>query len=271
MSMTNGVSFFDKSLCLFKDGAIATASTNPAAENLVLGQDKYYRWESSGSDDSQTETITITFPNAVEISRLFVLGHNLKNFSITTADGSFLNVNSLDATGGTGISETAYNRSTAYYEFTPVTLNDLTITMNTTQTVDAEKFVTQIIATNEIGTLRGFPNVSEIGIDRNLIKDKSITGRSIIEKGHEVVGFSMSLNSYPHQEDIDILDALHNRENPFLVWLCGGKPDNFRLKQRGWRLEDVYQMQVAGAIANGYEKNVYTLGARARYSFEEVA
>lgn len=271
MSMTNGVSFFDKSLCLFKDGAIATASTNPAAENLVLGSSKYYRWESAGSDDTTTETLVIIFPEAVSISRIFILGHNLKDFEITSTDGAFLNVASLDATGATGIEEAVFSRETAYYEFTPLETDNLTLTMRKTQVADEEKHVTQIIATNEIGTLRGFPNITDVGLNRNLVSDKTITGKYVIEKGHEVADFSMALNSYPHQEDLDILDGLHDRENPFLVWLCGGKPDNFRLKQRGWRLGDLYQMQVSGSSNNGYEKNVYKLGAKARYSFREVA
>lgn len=271
MSLTGGVSFYDKSKILLKDGASAAASSNTPAQNYVLGNDKYHRWESSGSDDTTQETLTITFPQATEISRIFVLNHNLKAFEITSSDGSFTNVSSLDASGLTGISETAFDKKVAYYEFDSITVDDLTLTMDTTQVADAEKYVGQIIATNEIGTLEGFPDVSGVGLDKNLIKDKTINGKGIIEKGYEVSDFLMRLNSYPIQADIDILDALHDRENPFLVWLCGGKPDNFRLKQRGWRLEDLYQMQVSDSIQNGYNKNVYSLGVSGRYSFEEVA
>ena len=207
MSLSGGISFFDKSKCLFKDGASAVASSNGDAQNLCLGQNKYYRWESSGSDDTTTETLAITFPSAVSVSRIFLLGHNLKNFSITSADGSFSNVTSLDATGGSGISETTYSRSMAYYEFDAITLDDLTLTMNTTQTADEEKYVTQIIATNELGTLAGFPTVPGVDIDRNLNADQVITGQRIIEKGFEVAGFNMSLLNYPYQADVDVLDA----------------------------------------------------------------
>lgn len=270
MSLTGGVSFYDKSLNLFKDGITAVASTNTAAQNLPLGTNKFLRWESIGSDDTTTETLVLSFPSAVSISRIFLLGHNLKNFSITSADGSFSNVTSLDGTGLSGISETAYNRSMAYYEFDALSLDDLTVTMDTTQTADEQKHLTQIICTNEIGTLLGFPVVPSVRISRNLTKDKTITGRSIIEKGYESHSFDMRLNNYPYQADIDILDSLHNREDPFLVWLCGGVIDNFRIQQRGWKLEDLLQMQINEDMQNGYEKNVYSLGVTGRYSYEEV-
>jgi len=270
MSLSGGISFFDKSLSLFKDGVTAAASSNTAAQNLALGSNKYYRWESAGSNDATTETLVLTFPASVSISRIFLMGHNLKNYTITSADGSFSNVKSLDASGLSGISETAYARSMSYYEFTPITINDLTITMNTTQTANAQKFLNQIICTNELGTLRGFPNLTAVSIDRNLIKDRTISGRSLIEKGVETAAFDLRLNNYPYQGDVDLLDALHNREKPFLAWLCGGKIDNFRIQQRGWKLEDVYQMQIDAALKNGYERNVYSLGVSGSYSFEEV-
>jgi hypothetical protein len=270
MSLSGGISFFDRSLSLFKDGITAVASSNTAAQNLALGSNQYLRWESNGSDDTTQETLTLTFPNTVSVSRIFILGHNLKNFSITSNDGSFTNVNSLDGTGLTGISETAYNRETAYYEFDAVSLDDLILTMDTTQTADEEKHVTQIIVTNELGTLAGFPELTNVQISRNPTRDKTITGRSIIEKSYEARSFNLRLLNYPYQADVDILDSLHEREKSFLVWLCGGKPDNFRIKQRGWKLGDLMPMQIDNNLQNGYEKNVYSLGVTGRYSFEEV-
>lgn len=270
MSLGGGVTFFDNSLSLFENGITAAASSNTAAQNLCLGFNPYYRWESSGSDDSTTETLVITFPSPVSISRLILLDHNLKEFTVTTTAGSFSNVIGLDPTGASAISETDYDRNTAYYEFSPITVSNLTLTMEKTQIVDQEKFIGQIIATNELGTLRGFPDITAVGIDRDITKDKTLSGKYIIQKGYEQRSFSMRLINYPYQDDLDLLDSLHVRENPFLVWLCGGKPDTFKLKQRGWRINDIIKMQVDSSLQNGYEKNVYTLGATGRYSFEEV-
>jgi len=273
MSMSGGISFFDKSLSLYKDGAQAAASSNTPDQNLLLSGNKYYKWQSIGSDDLTTETITITLANTISISRIFLLNHNFKNFQIQYDNGSpadFTGVTGLDSYSGSSIDVTNFARDTAYFEFTPVTTDTIIITADTTQTADAEKFLQQFIATNEIGTLTGYPKLNGISIDRNIRKEEAHSGRFQIQKGYEVAGFDLSLNYYPEQGDIDLLDSLHDRENPFLVWLCGGLPDQFRIKQRGFNLSDLYQMQIDDSLRNSYEKNVYLLGVNQRYSFIEA-
>lgn len=273
MSLTGGVSFFDKSKCLFKDNATAVASSNIAAQNLCLGTNKNYQWESIGSDDVTTETITITLPASTTFNRIFILGHNLKAFQISVTGDTFANLLSEEATAtisGGDIDQTACAKTTSYFEFDSVTGTEVVLTMDTTQVVDAEKAVNQIILTTEIGTLIGFPMINGVNLDPNIDKDKTITGGTIIEKGAEYANFDMKLNTYPRQDDIDILNTVHSRQDPFLVWLCGGVPDNFRLQQPGWRLQDIYQMHTDARLKNGYRGNIYSSGVNQKYGFQEV-
>jgi hypothetical protein len=273
MSMTGGISFYDKSKSLFKDGASAVASSNTAAQNLCLGTNKYFKWISSGSNDSTTETLVITLPVSTEISRLFLIDHNLKAFTVKYGAGAgsdFAGVTGLDSYSGSLISVSNFARDTAYFEFTPVTTNRLILSMTTTQTVNAEKYLNQFIVTNEIGTLEGYPKINNVSLDRNSRREEAISGRFQIQKGYEIAGFDLSLSTYGKQDDLDILDQLHDRETPFLAWLCGGKPDQFRLKQRGFRAKDLYQMQIDRALRNSYDKNVYVMGVNQSYSFLEV-
>jgi len=81
----------------------------------------------------------------------------------------------------------------------------------------------------------------------------------------------INLNTYPGQADIDLLDSLHDRDVPFIVWANGGNPSGFRFSQRGWRLKDVYQMQTLGGASNGYANNIFIMGVDADYSFVEVS
>ena len=271
MSMTGGISFYDKNKSLFDDGSTCVASTNTADQNLVLGTNKYFKWESIGSDDVTTETLTITLPSAISLSRIFLLDHNFKNFGIQYgASLDFANVTGLDSYSDNQILETGFSRNTAYYQFDAVTTDTIIISIDTTQTVDAEKFLHQFIITNELGTLTGFPDMTGIKLDRNDRKDKAISGRLHIEKGYETASFRLKLASYPVQADIDLLDSLHSRELPFLSWLNGGKPDQFRFEQRGFRLEDVYQVKVDKPAKNSFNKNIYVLGVNQSYSFMEV-
>jgi hypothetical protein len=273
MSMTGGISFYDKSKSLYKDGASAVASSNTAAQNLCLGTNKYFKWISSGSDDSTIETLVVTLPNPVEISRLFLIDHNLKAFTIkygAMAGSNFSNVVGLDSYSDSKIQLTACARNASYFEFTPVTTDRLILTMTTTQTANAEKYLNQFIVTNELGTLEGYPKINGVTLDRNARREEAISGRFQMQKSYEVAGFDLSLSTYPKQDDLDLLDSLHEREEPFLCWLCGGLPDQFRLKQRGFREKDLYQMQIDKALRNSYEKNVYIMGVNQSYSFLEV-
>ena len=273
MSMTGGISFFDKNRALFKDGASAVASSNTDDQNLILGQNKYYSWQSNGSDDMTTETITITLAAAISISRIFLVNHNFKAFQIQYDNGSptdFANVAGLDSYSGNSIDVTNFSRNTAYFEFDAVTTDTIIITVDTTQTVGAEKVLGQFIATNEIGTLTGYPVLNRVRSNRNIKRERSVTGRNHIQKGFEVASFDLNLQSYPLQADIDILDSLHQREDNFLVWLCGGKPDQFRLTQRGFLIDDIYEMQVTAPLENGYKDNVYRHGVQQKYNFEEA-
>lgn len=273
MSMTGGISFYDKNKALFADGATCVASSNTADQNLILGTNKYFRWQSSGSNDATTETLTITLPVATAISRIFLVGMNFKAFQIQYDNGSpadFTGVTGLDSYSDSEIDVTLFDRTTAYFQFDSVTTDTIIITVDTTQTVNAEKYLNQFIATNELGTLVGFPGMSGIGLDRNDRSEKSITGRYHIEKSYESTEFDLSLKTYPVQADIDLLDDLHDREDPFLVWLCGGKPDQFTYTQRGFRVQDVYQMKVDRGLKNGYYQNIYVAGVNQAYSFKEV-
>lgn len=271
--MSGGISFYDKSLSLYADGATVAASSNTPDQNLCLSNNKYYRWESSGSDDLTTETLTLTLPSAISISRLFLVNHNFKAFQVQYDNGSpadFANVLGLDSYSDSAIDVTNFTRNTAYFEFDAVTTDTIILTVDTTQTADAEKYLGQFIVTNELGTFEGYPKLNGVSIDRNIRREEATSGRFQIQKGYEVAGFDLSLSTYPKQNDITLLESLHDRENEFLVWLCGGLPDQFRIKQRGFRVNDLYQMQIDKALRNAYDKNVYLMGVNQTYSFVEV-
>ena len=271
MSITGGISFFDGSQSLFDTGSTAVASSNTTDQNLPLGTNNVFKWESNGSDDATTEEYTVTLPTSISISRLFLVNHNFKKFQVQYgASLDFANVVGLDDYSDSKIDVSDFTRNTAYFEFDAVTTDTLILTIDTTQVVDAEKFLTQFIVTNELGTLVGYPKISPLMLDRNIKKQKAISGRSHIQKGYEVGDFNLSLTRYPLQDDIDLLEDLHERESSFLVWLCGGLPDQFRIKQRGFRVESLFNMQVDRPLSDSYDKNIYVLGVNQKYSFLEV-
>lgn len=278
MSLTGGISFFKRSKSLFKDGASAVASTGSSEASLVLGTNKFFKWSSVGSDDTTVETITISFPAAVQITRIFLADFNWKEFTVKYGGvpSDFTNVVGIDGVLGGGIAETVFARDTAYYEFDAVTTDTIEITVTKTQVVDAEKTLVIFIATEELGTLIGFPPNKGIKLNRNEKSEKAISGRLSVEKSYETASIGLNPKSFAGrtdvigQADIDLMDSLHDSNVSFIVWANGGVPDQFRFIQRGWRLKDVYHMQTVKGTNNAYDKNVYVMGVNQKYNFVEV-
>jgi len=273
LDITGGVKILDRNLALLKDGSTASASSNDTAAKYLLSNNKYVRWESSGSNDVTTETLTINLSKTRTLDRLFILDHNFKNYSITYNDGTeFTNVSNLDVDLAGGITETGYSKSTTYYKFDAVSVDSVVISVDTTQVANAQKFLREFIATIELGTLAGFPRVQNVKHDRNIREDEVISGRKIIQKGYETTSFNMDFKTYPIQADINLLETIHLKEDSFLVWLCGGRygTDHFTIEQRGWRIGDVYNMQIRKALGADYAKSIYQNGVDTKVNFIEV-
>lgn len=281
MSITGGVKFFNRNQALFEFGATATASSGEVAIARALDKNPITKWRSLGSSDSSTETITVTLPDAITIDRIILQDHNFKQFQVKYDSSGmftdFTNVLGIDGSLGGGISETAFADDTAYYEFDSVTTSSIQLTIDTTQTVDAEKFISQIIVTSEIGTFNGFPLISGITPSRNQRNRKVLSGRSIVQKGQETMAFDLDFSNYgvskaDFRADLDIAMTLFDREDPFLVWLCGGRrgSDYFRYTLRGFRLKDIYQMQTLNDYELSYRDNVYINPASLKVDLEEA-
>ena len=279
MSLTGGISFYKRNKASFEDGSTAVASTGSAEASLTIGTNKFFKWSSVGSNDTITETITITMPAAVTIDRIFLADHNWKEFTVKFDGGTdFTTVVGIDGALGGGITEAAFVRDTAYYEFDAVTATTIEITVTKTQTANQEKTLVLFIATEELGTFTGFPQHKGVRLNRNDKVETAISGRMHVEKSYESASLQLTLKTYASgttdadgQEDIDLLDTLHDLNIPFLVWSNGGVPSNFRFEQRGWRLKDIYQMQTVKGTINAYDRNVYIMGVNQKFSFVEVA
>jgi len=398
MTISDKIKVFEPSKALKKNGASITTSSG-AGGNYVLSMNKTVAWHSVGSDDSTTETLTITLPFAVDINRIFLIKHNFKSFKIQyDTNSEFTNVYGLtgvlkpdvilngDFSNWTGddpddwsilgtedfntfvtedingakfvtagnligleqniltigkeytikivvhsvttgslkvgdnlsvdnifnqistagtyettftatstdlkiarfagglpnefiitslelttnlLKEDDFSLNTAYYEFDLVNTDTIKIIVNKTQTPDAEKSLSIFIATEEISTFAGYPKRSSISHDPNNRASQVENGKYIIQRGFD--SFSCSLEvQYTIEEDINLIDQLFTRNQPFLLWICGGSTEQFKVVQRGWRLEDVYQVQAVGSLKANYRSDVTKLSPITGLSFVEV-
>jgi hypothetical protein len=277
MSITGHVKFFEPSQCLAVNGATITASSGNSSSGYMLDRNPDTRWRSVSSDDTTTETITITFASSA-ISRLLFLDINWKQFTVKYNSGGtwtdLAAVAGLDSSGGSAISETVFADDTAYYEFTEVTTTGIQITVTKTQTANQEKYCAQMIATSEIATLLGWPIISSVQADRSIRKQKTLSGKVSVIKSLESVAINMDFENYPssstYNADMDVIMELHDREDPFIVWLCGGRRGSyFGYILRGFRLRDAITMQISEALDLSYTNSIYKGSLNASVKFEE--
>jgi len=286
MALTGTIAFYLKNKGLLVDGSSIVASTGTDTANYVLGTNRYLEWESVGSDDTTTETLTITFPSSQTIDRIFLVDHNFKEFDIMYDVAStwtdFTTVVGLDGALVGGVSETTFDKDTAYYEFDSVTTTMIRIRATKTQVADEEKTLRTFIGTEEIGSLTAFPLVKN-SFTRNSRINKTLSGRSSVIKSYDVINrINLSFQSNPYQNDQDIIETLYDSDFPFLVWLSGGKygasenpdctgtPDWFKIQQKGWDLKDIYQVNTDGQIDPNFFKNIFRLDTVFKVKLLEV-
>jgi hypothetical protein len=305
--ITGGIKFFEQSYCLFKNGATATASSNNSAINTILNYDKDNGWVSSGSAEDTIETITITLPTSTTFSRMFLLNHNFsfydiyygnyQNFSnvitltlpygignytdesgafYTDENGLYYNDGENEVTAiGNAISQSGYTVNASYYEFDAVTTNTIIIQAKNVQdpATIVEKFLGSFIITDEIGTFSvdglALPNAS---VNANNRVERNLNNKAIVQRGVDT--FSCSLNSQYlyNQDDLDLYTNLFDRNDDFLVWLCGGRYGTpyFRVNAKPYRPLDVFRVRNVGDLDNNYYKNLYNAGMAGTLNLIEV-
>lgn len=278
MAITGGIKIFEKSKSLLELGTTIAATTGTDSAIYAIDRNAVTYWRSAGSNDATTETITVNFSSIQTFNRIFLADINFKAFDIMYDSGgtwvNFANVIGIDGAKA-DTTETVFNYNTAYYEFTQVSTLKIRIRVTTTQVANDEKFLSQIIVTNELGTFKGYPEIDALDLDRNARAVKTLSGRFSVQKGDETIGFRFKFKSYPvsseYNPDFDLVMSLQDSEDPFLVWLCGGRTGvkYFRYAIRGFRLKDIYQMQITKPLQLEYVNNVYINPINANVTLEE--
>lgn len=266
MAISGGIKFAGKNEALLADGASVVASTGDASADYALDRNPLTYWRSVGSDDTTTETFDVILPSSVSFDRIWLIDHNFKSLTLQYDSGTdFSNPVGLDgALGGGIISETTFSDSTAYYEFDAVTSDTINLTATVAQTTDAEKYLGQIVVGTELGTLQGFPMISDVTHNRESRNRKTLSGRMLVQKSVETHALKLDFKRYittsDYSADLDLMYTLFDRNEDFMVWLCGGKRSttaDFQYINRGWRLEDLYTMQIIKPFKTRYDKNFY--------------
>jgi len=263
------VKFFDQNFAGSSLGGIIadTLGTGSSVVANAIDKNRQTFWKTVGSNDTTTETLTLTFPSTA-LTRLLLLDHNWKQYTAKWWNGSsfvdFTTVVGLDGALGGGISETTFADPASYYEFDSVTTTEIQLTITKTQVANAEKYINQIVATTELGTLQGFPKVAVSKVSRSPRSTQMMSGRYKVVKSLEFADIQLDFSEYSgastYSPDLDLMYALHDRDTPFFMWPCGGRRGvtYFKYQLRGMRLKDCYLVQLVTDLEGVLPQEIYT-------------
>lgn len=133
--------------------SVVVNSNTTTVENL-FSRDLRYQYVSSGfNNDATTSTLVINFGETVSVSRIALLGMNLKSFTIFY-NGATANTFSLTSTGATTVSDFSTNSETSMYlSATPVDCTSVSIDMKSTQLADQDKAIGYLVVSNVLSDL----------------------------------------------------------------------------------------------------------------------
>lgn len=281
MAITGGIKFFDQNFADSKtDAFFDSISSGAPSAPFIRDRNPYTYWRSVGSNDGIIEYIEIKFPAPITYNRVFFIDHNaaiIKLQRIPSAPyTNVIGVNGISIpTDSSGFIESGITIPTSYYEFDPVTDSEIRLQLRTTQIPNQEKYLNSFVIGNELGTLQGYPIVRDATKDKKLRKSILLNGRSFVTKSLEVFRTLLDFKNYPPglDADLDLTYSLFDRDNPFYVWLCGGRTGDpyFKYQLRGFRLEDLHLVQTVNIFKDKYRKNIYSSMVDLKLQLEESA
>jgi hypothetical protein len=241
------------------------SNTGESYTDLMRNRNNMSGWSTTGSSDAGTTTMVIQLGDTRSFSDILLVGHNLKNYTLKYWDGTQYSAFS------TAIAPTDNTLSTTYHTFTGVESSALQLIINGTQTANQDKYIKQFIITELLGTFTVEPEVMP-QFDKDRKVTKFLSGKSYVAKS--VGGFNVRLrmkNSGANSADLTLVETLFSAYEGFLVWICGGNTSQFELQREGYRLEDIFYMDVSNEYSPEYVESRWYNGMPIDLKLVEVS
>jgi len=125
-------------------------NSNTATAEHIMNPDVTFQHVSSGfNNDLTTSTITINFDETLSVSRIAMVGMNLKDFNLFY-NGTTANTFAITSTSATTVSQWTSNSETSMYlPFTAVNATSVTLDMKKTLTANSEKAIGYLVVSEE--------------------------------------------------------------------------------------------------------------------------
>ena len=176
------------------------------------------------------------------IDRIFLIDHNWKQFTVKyDVAGVWTDFTSVVGIDGAkaNISETTFADDTAYYEFAPVTTGKILVTVTRPRSPISKN--TSIRSSLPKRSAR-FMDSRRSKILRSIATSEKemLSGKVLIQKSEESFKVDLDFQDYPgvapYNADTDLIFGLHDREDNFIIWICGGRRGSAYFKKTDARI-----------------------------------
>ncbi len=270
--MSQPIIFFRKSLMDLSNPNIVITITDSVATNNGQAYVDYVRnrkndsaWITTDSDDTANTEIEVNFTDFIDFTDVLLIGHNFKAFTVQYWTG----VAWLDFS--TVISETVNTATTNHYNFNSVSGSKIKVIIDSTQEVDADKFLKQLIVTRKIGAgqLEGWPLIKKPTISTSKKANKMLSGKISLTESIQSYSVTLELKAWSNESDMDIMEDIYFRHQGVLFWPCGGDESQFSSKRIGYRLEDIYLVRPISEYTPEYYQGLYQSGVITKLKLQE--
>ena len=144
------------------------------------------------------------------------------------------------------------------------------ITVYNTIVADDDKVIKQIIVTERLGQLEGWPTIKAPSHDSNKKQVDLLSGKIFMIESLGNFSCELSVSHWRNENDLQLIQDLYFARQGFLIWISGGNDDQFFFKGEGYKKEDLYFVRPTNAFTPEYVKGIYNSGMNIKIKLTEV-
>jgi hypothetical protein len=247
--------------------SVAT-DTGAGAASYIRNRDNVSGWGTTGSSDAAGTTLAVMFGDQQDIDSLFMLVHNFKSFTVQYYDTSNALQSFSVPISTSGLAVQSYSPGGAFrsdfFQFGKVTATGLLITVNSTITANADKFMAQLVPTLLIGPLLCQPFIQKPMLAATRTELTTGSGKRKIQKNAGWFECTLTQDAVM-LNDWALIETLYSYNQGFLMWLNGNDFNDLVSQyphgvRAGYRPQDLFLCDFADELTPEY-------GGDGRYGF----
>jgi len=267
--MASQIQFYEKNKIDLSSNDTSITITDAVATNT--GFPDYMRnrkntsaWITTGSTDAAGTIIDVNMGSSFSIDTIILIGHNLKSYTIQYFNGA------IYTDFSNPVSETVNVLDNNRYQFDATSMQMIRIVINSTQVVDADKIIKQLIITEELGQFDGWPEIKKPKLSTNKRKSLMLSGKSNVVESVGAFSCTLSVKNWKSDADLTLLETIFFKREGMLLQLNGFDEAQFSSVRMGYRNEDVVLVRAVSDYTPEWFNGLYLTGQKAEIKLEEV-